>query len=169
MRWTILLAAAALAASEVLGASAAHAQSAQVIQNFTRADFETALRDAGATIAESEDPDRIDFTFEGSVNADALLLACDEGTKNNCFGSSLLATFAADEGTTDAQVMEAVNQYNYNQNFGRAYVDPDGVISVRMYIISDGGITRDNYSRQIGLWFGSVVNFFGYLYPEAAE
>lgn len=165
MRWTILLAAAAL----TLGSGAAHAQTAQTLQNFTRADFETALRDAGAAINESEDPQRIDFTFEGSVTADALLLACDEGTQDNCLGSSMLATFAADEGTTDAAVMEAVNQYNYNQNFGRAYVDPNGVISVRMYIIADGGITRKNYSSQIGLWFSSVVDFFGYLYPEEGE
>lgn len=35
-----------------------------------------------------------------------------------------------------------------------------------MYIIADGGITRENYRRQIGLWFGSVVDFFGYLYGE---
>ena len=163
MRWMILLAAAVLAVSGPLGTSAAHAQT---LQNFTRADFETALRDAGAEIVQGEDPQRIDFTFEGGVTADALLLACDEGTQNNCLGSSLLATFTADEGTTDAAVTKAVNEYNYNQNFGRAYVDPDGVISVRMYIIADGGITRENYRRQIGLWFSSVVDFFGYLYPE---
>lgn len=38
-----------------------------------------------------------------------------------------------------------------------------------MYIIADGGITRANYSTQIGLWFASVVDFFGYLYPEQGE
>jgi hypothetical protein len=35
-----------------------------------------------------------------------------------------------------------------------------------MYIIADGGITRSNYSNQIGLWFASVSDFFGYLYGE---
>ena len=101
------------------------------------------------------------------MTADALLLACeDDKAKTRCLGSSMLATFAADAGTTREQVMEAVNKYNYNENFGRAYVDPDGVIAVRMYIIADGGITRENYRSQIGLWFASVVDFFGYLYPE---
>ncbi len=166
MRWTILAAAAMLGA---LGSVAAQAQSAQTLQHFTRADFERALRDAGANITTSEDPQRINFTFEGDVAADALLLACDEGTQNNCLGSSMLATFTADEGTTADQVMAAINAYNYNENFGRAYVDDEGTISVRMYIISDGGITRENYSSQIGLWFGSVVDFFGYLYPESGE
>ena len=166
MRWAVLAAAAAMA---VLGGGAAQAQSSQTLQHFTRADFERALRDAGANITTSEDPQRINFTFEGDVAADALLLACDEGTQDNCLGSSMLATFTADEGTTADQVMAAINAYNYNENFGRAYVDDEGTISVRMYIISDGGITRENYSSQIGLWFGSVVDFFGYLYPESGE
>jgi Putative bacterial sensory transduction regulator len=166
MRWTILAAAAMLGA---LGSGPVQAQSAQTLQHFTRADFERALRDAGANITPSEDPQRINFTFEGDVAADALLLACDEGTQTNCLGSSMLATFTADEGTTADEVMAAINAYNYNENFGRAYVDDEGTISVRMYIISDGGITRENYSSQIGLWFGSVVDFFGYLYPESGE
>ncbi len=166
MRWAILAVAAAMVA---LGGGAAQAQSSQTLQHFTRADFERALRDAGANITTSEDPQRINFTFEGDVAADALLLACDEGTQDNCLGSSMLATFTADEGTTADQVMAAINAYNYNENFGRAYVDDEGTISVRMYIISDGGITRENYSSQIGLWFGSVVDFFGYLYPESGE
>lgn len=167
MRWTILAAAAMLGA---LGSGAVQAQSAETLEVFTRADFERALRDAGANITAGADPQRIDFTFEGDVAADALLLACeDETSQTNCYGSSMLATFTADEGTTADQVMAAINAYNYNENFGRAYVDDEGTISVRMYIISDGGITRENYSSQIGLWFGSVVDFFGYLYPESGE
>lgn len=159
MRWTIL-AAAALA----LTTTAAQAQS---LQHFTRADFERALVDAGATIT-TEDPksERIDFSFEGGVIADALLLACEDNVaKTKCLGSSMLATFEP-EGKTPEQVIEAINTYNYKENFGRAYLDPDGTISLRMYIIADGGITRANYSSQIGLWFASVSDFFGYLYGE---
>ncbi len=166
MRSTILAAAAALA----LGSTAAQAQSAQTLSHFSRADFERALTEAGATITSAAGSERIDFTFEGGVTADALLLACeDEATRTRCLGSSMLATFEADPGTTPGQLMEAINKYNYNENFGRAYVDNEGTISVRMYIIADGGITRENYRRQIGLWFASVVDFFGYLYPEEGE
>ncbi len=166
MRHVIL----AVAGAAALMGSAAEAQSNRTIQTFSRADFETALRDAGATIDSDSSSERIDFTFGGDVVADALLMACeDEATKTGCHGSSMLATFAASEGTTPEQVMEAINEYNYRENFGRAYVDPEGTISVRMYIISDGGITPENYSRQIGLWFASVADFFGYLYPETGE
>lgn len=164
MRSTILAAAAAFA---LLGTSA-HAQSTQTLKHFTRADFERALTEAGATITPSEKPEnRIDFTFEGGVLADALLLACeDDEKKTKCLGSSLLATFTPADGATPEQINEAINTFNYRENFGRAYLDEEGTISVRMYIIADGGITRENYSRQIGLWFNSVIDFFGYLYPE---
>lgn len=160
MRWTILAAAAALAFTT----TSAQAQS---IQHFTRADFERALVEAGATIT-TTDPkaERIDFEFDGGVIADALLLACEDNVaKTKCLGSSMLATFEP-EGRTPEQVVAAINTYNYKENFGRAYLDEDGTISVRMYIISDGGITRANYSTQIGLWFASVSDFFGYLYDE---
>jgi hypothetical protein len=168
MRWTIMLAAAAALG---LGSGAAQAQSPDMLQVFTRADFEQALRDAGASITSTERSNpRIKFTFEGDVQADALLLACeDEATQTNCYGSSILATFAPDDSATPEQIANAINTYNNNENFGRAYLDNEGTVSVRMYIISDGGITRANYSRQIGLWFASVVAFFDYLYPEAAK
>ncbi len=164
MRSKILAAAAAITC---LG-SAAHAQTAQTMQHFTRADLESALREAGATITATDTvSQRIDFTFNGGVNADALLLACeDDKLKTKCIGSSLLATFTPDDLQTPEQIGDAINTYNYKENFGRAYIDPDGTISVRTFIISDGGITRANYSRQIGLWFASVTEFFSYLYGE---
>ncbi len=164
MRSTILAAAAAIA---FLG-TPAQAQTTQTLTQFTRADLEQALTDAGATITPSETPvERIDFSFEDGVLADGLLLACEDAEKKTkCLGSSLLATFTPADGATPEQIREAINNYNYRENFGRAFLDEDGTISVRMYIIADGGITRENYSRQIGLWFTSVIDFFGYLYPE---
>lgn len=150
----------------VLASGAAQAQS-NTLQHFTRADFERALREAGATIDSLSSSERIEFTFEGDVVADGLLLACeDDKTKTKCLGSSMLATFTPDVGTTKEQIVDAINTYNFRENFGRAYIEPDGTIAVRMYIIADGGITRENYKSQINLWFGSVVEFFGYLYGE---
>jgi len=162
MRATILATLAALAAMS----SPAYAEPVETLVYFKRSDLEKGLKEAGATLTPATDKsERVEFTFEDGVFADALLLACDD-KKKNCLGTSLLATFSPAEGGTPEQVNEAINNYNYRENFGRAYLDPDGTISVRMYIIADGGITRENYSRQIGLWFRSVVDFFGYLYPE---
>lgn len=168
MRSTILAAAASIA---FLG-TPAHAQSTQTLTQFTRADLERALTEAGATITPAKTPaetpgERIDFSFEDGVLADGILLACEDAEKKaNCLGSSLLATFTPADGAKPEQIQEAINAFNYRENFGRAYLDEEGTISVRMYIIADGGITRENYSRQIALWFTSVIDFFGYLYPE---
>lgn len=161
---------AALAGCLMLGLAApAAAQSAGTLKAFSRADFERALREAGATVAPQEaGNERIDFTFDDGVVADAMLLACkDEAKKKGCLGSSLLATFSPSDGATPEQIQEAINTFNYRENFGRAYLEPDGTIAVRMYIIADGGIMRANYATQIRLWFASVSNFFGYLYGEA--
>ncbi|WP_181443411.1 YbjN domain-containing protein [Porphyrobacter sp. YT40] len=166
MRWTGILAAAALATGGL--ASTAQAQGSETIEVFTRADLERALTNLNATFEPQEEYRNLDITFEGSILADALLLACeDEETEKNCYGTSILATFENPEGATRETILEAVNTYNYNENFGRAYIDSEGTISVRFYIISDGGITRQNYETQIGLWTSSLNNFFGYLYPEA--
>ena len=163
MRFMPFVGAVMLAAT----ASAAQSQSSDTLQTFSREDFKQALTAIGATHADVEDARNIDITFDGSSYADGLLLACDdEENETNCYGTSILATFEPEDGTTDAQITEAVNKYNYLENFGRAYVDPDGVISVRMYMISDGGITRANYEAQLSLFASSLGDFFEYLYPE---
>lgn len=163
MRLKLLMAVGALA----FGSTVAQAQSASTIQTFTRADFKQALDEIGATYEDVDGRRNIDITFEGGVLADGLLLACeDEAKEKNCYGTSILATFEADEGTDAKKIQEAVNTYNYRENFGRAYVDPDGIISVRLYVISDGGITRENYRRQISLFTASLEDFFSYLYGE---
>jgi len=166
MRKFIIAAAAAFALAGP--GTAARAETATVLKTFSRAEFERALRDAGATVAPAQpESDRIDFTFDDGVIADGLLLACeDETKKKKCLGSSLLATFTPADGMTAEQIQAAINTYNLNENFGRAYLDEEGTISVRMYIIADGGITRENYAGQIRLWFASVLDFFGYLYGE---
>jgi hypothetical protein len=170
MRRLGMMAAAALVSS-TLG-SAAQAQDSGTITVFTRADFERALKNLDAAFEKQPEYRNIDITFEGSIVADGLLMACeDEEAEKNCYGTSILATFENPPGADRAKILEAVNTYNYSENFGRAYIDPEGVIAVRMYIIADGGITRDNYESQISLWVSSLNSFFGYLYPEdeAAE
>ncbi|MEL6876619.1 MAG: YbjN domain-containing protein [Pseudomonadota bacterium] len=166
MHWTRAL----LVATAMFGGSAASAQDAEVLQSFTRADLKEALVANGATHEDAETGRNISITFNGGIRGDGLLLACeDEETERGCYGTSLLATFSAKEGTSPEAVTAAINEYNYRENFGRAYMSPDGTISVRLYIISDGGITKENYARQIGLWVASLEDFFGYLYGEEEE
>jgi hypothetical protein len=170
MRWLGMMAAAALAAGTLGGAAQAQEQGSETIKVFTSADFERALKNLEATFEKSDEYRNIDITFAGSILADGLLMACEEEeSEKNCYGTSILATFEDPPGADRTKILEAINTYNYSENFGRAYIDPEGVISVRMYIISDGGITRDNYEAQIDLWVGSLNSFFDYLYPEEEE
>jgi len=137
-----------------------------LLESFGRADLVAALEANGATYEELADSRSINVTFATGIYANALLLSCaDDALEFECFGTSLLATFNRED-RSEEQIAEAINTYNHRQNFGRAYVDPDGTVSVRLYIIADGGISRENYRRQIELWEDSLNDFFGYLYGE---
>ncbi|MBX7532910.1 YbjN domain-containing protein [Qipengyuania sp. 1XM1-15A] len=155
------------AASFALSATPVLAQGSEIIRVFTRADLETALKANNATFEASTSNDSLNVTFSNNLYANVLLLACDDAeAQTNCHGTSLLATFGSPDDASAQEIAEAISKYNYRQNFGRAYVDPDGRISVRMYIISDGGITRENYRRQIQLWTRSIEKFAGYFADE---
>ncbi|QIQ85938.1 YbjN domain-containing protein [Erythrobacter sp.] len=163
-RTTLFIALAGLMAAAVAGPAAA--QESEPLETFSRADLIAALEANGAMYEELADSRSINVTFASGVFANAVLLACtDDDLELECYGTSILATFNR-EGRSDAEVAQAINTYNYRENFGRAYVDPDGTISVRLYIIADGGITRENYKRQIELWENSLNDFFDYLYGE---
>ena len=158
MRNVLLVAAMALGMGTVANAQSFDAN--RQLDRFTRSAFLATLDQLGATHEESEDAPNISIEF-----ANGLLMACkDQDTSTDCLGTSMLATFSRPDGASDADIFAAVNKYNYLKNFGRAYVAPDGEISLRMYIIADGKITMENYRRQIQLWAGSVEDFSGYLY-----
>ncbi|MEE4205595.1 MAG: YbjN domain-containing protein [Erythrobacter sp.] len=149
--------------------SAAGADDDTPRDTFSRADLIAALEANGASWEELADSRSIDVTLASGTMVNALLMACtDEDLEYECYGSSFLATFTR-EGLSDAQVTEAINEYNYRENFGRAYVDPDGTVSVRLYLISDGGITPGHFARQIELWGVSLSDFFDYLYGPVEE
>lgn len=142
------------------------AQDNDTIQVFTRAELVRALDAINAT-HEPGEYQTINVRFENGMRVNAAFLACeDDETKRNCYGTSILASFVAASERERAAVDKAINEYNFRRNFGRAYRDPDGIVKVRMYIISDGGITRENYRRQIALWAASLRDFVDFLSPD---
>lgn len=159
-----LVAGAALALGGVF-APAAKAQSGETIEVFTRADLVRALDAVGAKHEPNTDNVTLNVTFSNGLRANAAVMACeDQETLTNCYATSILATFGTPPSADDAAIGQAINTYNYRKNFGRAYLDPNGKISVRIYIISDGGIRRENYRTQISLWATSLGDFTKYLY-----
>ena len=151
----------------VTGANAQTNSAERPMTQFTRSALISALQDIDATTEEKSEEPNISVTFENGLKADALLMACsDQQTSLNCLGTSILMNFETPDDATPAQVRDGVNEFNYRQNFGRAYVDPNGQISLRMYIIADGGITPANYRRQLELFSMSAAKFPGYVYGE---
>ncbi|WP_299192857.1 YbjN domain-containing protein [uncultured Erythrobacter sp.] len=163
-----LVALAAFATLALIPAGA-QAQNNDTIKTFDRADLQRALEAMGATWEDAGDNRTINITFASNLKANGAVMACDDDEQEkNCYGTSILAIFDPEPGMTAEEITTAINTYNYEQNFGRAYVDPEGDVSVRMYIISDGGITRENYRTQIELWSVSLEYFTTYFYPEEA-
>lgn len=155
-----------MAAALAMQPTMASAQGGDRIKFFTLEELQRALDAIGATYVDAGDDRSINITFKSTLLANGLVMSCeDQETELNCYGTSILAVFDPAPGTSEQDIANAITQYNYNENFGRAYVDPSGDISVRIYIIADGGITRENYRRQIELWSQSLEYFTTYLYP----
>lgn len=165
MRQIVLFAAASL-----LFATPAYAQQFEgdrVLRTFERADFLATLAELGATATPIENQTNLRIEFSNGMKADGVLQACeDDASETNCYATSILATFSPPEDGDASAVIEAINTYNFRENFGRAFIGQNGEIQVRMYVISDGGITMESYRRQIELWTASAADFFGYLYGE---
>ena len=133
---------AVLACGMVSGANAQANSSDRPMTQFTRSALLSALSGIDAETEEQSGKPNISVTFDNGLMGDALLMACeDQQTSRNCLGTSILVTYETPDDATPAKVREAINEYNYRQNFGRAYLDPDGQITLRMYIIADGSRT----------------------------
>lgn len=142
----------------------------EAIETFTRDDLKLALEGIGASWEPTESGQSLNISFKAGIKANAALMACKKDSdEEDCYGTSVLATFAKPTGKTDAQINAAINKYNYLENFGRAYISPNDRISARIYIISDGDITRENYRTQLKLWENSLSDFIGYLYESEEE
>lgn len=155
-----------------LGAStAASAQSYnpdRELNHFTRSALKATLTELGASATERDGKPNISVEFSNGLKADVLLMACDDqDTSNNCLATSILATFAAPSNGTSEHVREAINRYNGTQNFGRAYLTDAGTITLRTYIIADGGVSMSNYRSQMGLFAISAKKFAEYLYDKS--
>ena len=134
------------------------------LNTFTTSDLKATLAELGATTQDRDGVPNITVKFSNGLTADALLMACqDQDTSTNCLGTSILVTFDTPANTTPAQIRDGIDEYNYRKNFGRAYLDPEGKVSIRLYLIADGGITMENYRRQIGLFADSAAELPDYV------
>lgn len=154
-----------------IGAStAAQAQSfdaSRQMDVFSPSALKATLAELGATTADQDGKPNISVQFDNGLQADAVLLACkDQATSTGCLGTSILVTYQTPNHVTAQDIINGINEYNFRQNFGRAYLDPNGTISVRLYVIGDGGISMENYRQMIGLFARSAKKLPDYIYGE---
>ncbi len=55
--------------------------------------------------------------------------------------------------------MDRVNQWNYENRFGRGHIDPDGDPVVRMDVNVDYGVSQRNFEDTFDYWRLVVTNF----------
>lgn len=134
------------------------------LEVFTLSALKATLAQLGANTVDQEGKPNITVEFSNGLNADAVLMACeDQATSTGCLGTSILVTYSTPASVSADQVREGINEYNYRQNFGRAYLDPNGQISVRFYVIADGGLSMENYRQYIGLFANSAAKLPDYV------
>ena len=155
----------ALASVSVTAANAQSFDASRQMESFTKGALKATLAELGAQVEEKADMPNMTVVFSNGLKGDALLMACsDAETLTRCLGTSILVTYETPDDATPAQVRDGINEYNYRQNFGRAYLDPEGKISIRLYLIADGGMTMENYRQNIGLFALAVAKLPDYVY-----
>ena len=151
----------------ICASTAAHSQSfdaSRQLEFFTTDALKATLAELGATTQDHEGVANITVTFSNGLKGDALLMACRvPETSTDCMGTSILVTYTTPDSATTAQIRDGIDEYNYRKNFGRAYLDPEGKVQVRFYVIADGGITMGNYRQQIRLFARSAADLPDYI------
>jgi hypothetical protein len=107
------------------------------------------LQDMGyrAATDNSSTPPAIDSKFAG-INSRIQVLNCDEGTTNNCGMLRFHAGFDLNEGLD----LKAVNDWNLDKYFGRAYLDAENDPILEMDVNIDYGVTRKNLEDTFDWW-----------------
>lgn len=84
---------------------------------------------------------------------------CDKAAPRRCRSLMFLATFALPRKATDED-FRAMNEYNKNKMFGRAFIDDNGDAAVDFVINMSGGVSARNLMDNVGTWKVYVLDVF---------
>ena len=88
------------------------------------------------------------IVFSNGLITYAEFRVCSNGN-SNCEGMRLLASYGAPEGVSRTELMRRANEFNSLYNTAKVVVRDDGSVYYTRYLISDGGISMENY--RVGL------------------
>lgn len=62
--------------------------------------------------------------------------------------------------------LQRVNDWNADQRYGTAFLEPDGDIVFNWSLNLDRGVTPDNLRDSFDIWAIALPSFFDFLYPS---
>lgn len=164
-----LLLAAALTATTTLaavGPAPANAQTtfseARVIKSFNIDVLRAVVRELGGTV-EEKSGGGYQITFDNGTVASAYFTACSSG---ECLGTHLQGSFGKPSDKSIAETEKLVNDFNKNNRTIKVWNMGEGRSMADHYIIADGGITMENYRRQLSLYAYMLKRFRKAIYTN---
>lgn len=143
---SIVLGMAAFGLSAAGAASAQDYRSSTIIQ-FLDADsaMKPVMDEIGATYRDADSGNGAKrIVFSNGLITFAEFRVCEDGN-SDCRGMRLLASYGAPEGASRSEVLRRVNEFNGLYNTAKAVLRDDGSVYYTRYLISDGGISMENY------------------------
>ena len=132
----------------------------RVIDSFDIGKLRAVVAELDATIVEKpEGGYRI--TFSNGTVSSVKFTAC---TNDICLGTHLTATFAKPSDKSVSQTEQIVRDYNRNKRILTVYNLEEGRSQADLYIIADGGITMQNYLRQLSLYAYALKDYRSAIY-----
>ena len=152
-----LILAAALATSTAMVAATpapANAQTttfsaSRIINSFDIATLRAAVTELGGTVQAKDDGNGYRIEFDNGTVTSAYFTACSTGV---CYGTHLQGSFGKPSDKTVAQTEALVAEFNKNNRTIKVWSLEEGRSMADHYIIADGGITMENYRRQLSLY-----------------
>ena len=141
----------------------AHAQDyseSRIIRSFDIGKLRAVVDALDATIVEKSDGG-YRITFANGTVSSAEFTACRDG---GCLGTHMTATFGKPSDKTVSQTEKIVRDHNRNNRTLTVYNLGEGRSQADLYIIADGGITMENYLRQLSLFAYSLKEYRRAIY-----
>jgi hypothetical protein len=142
---SVMLASAVPAAAQAPPWNPAAPENRQVLPTFNYATVESVLSAIGARFARRGTPDRpaLDVTFPNNRRA-AILFGNCERQGAACKAISIQAMWNAPTGPAAARLAGAIQAFNQQYAFSRAYMTADGRPALQRYLTADFGFIRGN-------------------------
>jgi hypothetical protein len=151
----------AFALTSAVAASAAAQAKPQYISHFTpaivvKALTELGVKDASASkqaVGGGQSVDVVRFS-NGGLKHVALLAGC---SAKGCLGLQFLTMWGDEAAKSISRT--ALNSYNANYPFAKAFTGPNNTLAITRYTISDGGVSVDNLKSNIANFANASQNF----------